>query len=81
MIKIVKEKEIKTHRYDVNGVDDVLTETIEQYYYDTEEEKSEHRKQMERRGFTDSGQIKENIGNILKEQYVWFGSYYKYETK
>lgn len=81
MIKIVKENIIKTHRYDEEGNDSLLTEVIEQYHYDSEEEKNEHRKQMETDGFSDSGQVRENIGTISKPKYVWFGSYYKYESR
>lgn len=81
MIKTIKETIIKTHRYDADGVENVLTEVIEQYHYDSEEEKHKHCKQMEVEGFVDSGQVRENIGSMSKPEYVWFGSYYKYESK
>lgn len=35
---------------------------------------------MEDDGFIDSGPIKENIGTVMKPEYVWFGSYYKYDV-
>ena len=31
-------------------------------------------------GFTDSGQVKENIGTVMQPELVWFGSYYKYDV-
>lgn len=71
-----KESVIKTFREK-----DILIETIKQFHYSSEEEKLEHKKLMETDGFTDSGQIKENIGTIMQPNYVWFGSYYKYEVE
>ena len=55
------------------------TELIEQYHYDSIEERSEHARQMTEKGFEDSGQVKENVGTIMNPKLVWFGSYYKYE--
>ena len=52
---------------------------IEQYHYDSKEERDEHAKQMTEKGFEDSGQVKENVGTIMNPELVWFGSYYKYE--
>lgn len=81
-MKIVKESIIKTHRYsNDNSCGDILIETIEQYHYDSDEEKEKHKIEMELRGFEDGGQVRENIGTIMKPQYVWFGSYYKYEIE
>ena len=74
MAKIKKETVIKTFRDN-----DILIETIQQFHYDTEEEKLEHKKMMEENGYKDSGQVKENIGTIMQPNYVWFGSYFKYE--
>lgn len=70
-------KEIITKTYREN---DILIETIKQFYYDTEEEKAEHCKEMERDGYNDSGQVKENIGTVMKPKRILFGSYYKYES-
>ena len=74
MVKIVKETVIKTFREE-----DILIETIRQFHYDTEDEKIKHKKSMEEDGYEDSGQVKENIGTVMKPEYVWFGSYFKYE--
>ena len=76
MIQIKKESIIKTYREK-----DILIETIKQFHYSTEEEKTEHCKLMKDDGFTDSDQVKENIGTVMKPEYVWFGSYYKYEVE
>lgn len=74
MIRIAKETIIKTFREE-----DVLVEIIQQFHYDTEAERIEHRKVMEADGYQDSGQVKENIGTIMNPKYTWFGSYYKYK--
>ena len=76
MIQIKKESVIKTYRGK-----SILIETIKQFHYSTEEEKMTHCKFMEADGFTDSGQVKENIGTIMQPKHVWFGSYYKYEVE
>nr|DAO32066.1 MAG TPA: hypothetical protein [Caudoviricetes sp.] len=75
-MKIIKESIIKNHSYD-NGIHSCYTEEIEQYHYDSEEERSEHTKQMTEKGFKDSGQVKENVGTIMNPEFVWFGSYYR----
>ena len=75
MIQIKKESIIKTYREK-----DILIETIKQFHYSTEEEKTAHCKLMKDDGFTDSGQVKENIGKVLQAELVWFGSYYKYDV-
>ena len=76
MIQIKKESIIKTYREK-----DILIETIKQFNYSTEEEKAAHCKLMKDDGFTDSGQVKENIGTVMQPEYVWFGSYYKYKVE
>lgn len=56
------------------------TELIEQYHYDSEEEKMEHKIEMELNGWNDSGQFKEMVsGSLMPGEknppvYVWFGS-------
>lgn len=75
-MKLTEETVIKKYREN-----DILIETIKQFYYDTEEEKAEHCKEIYRDGYKDSGQVKENVGTVMKPEYVWFGSYYKYEIK
>ena len=76
MIQIKKETVIKTFREN-----DILIETIKQFHYSTEEEKMKHKILMEADGYKDSGQAQENIGTIMQPEYVWFGSYYKYEIE
>lgn len=75
-MKLTEETVIKKYREN-----DILIKTIKQFYYDTEEEKAEHCKEMERDGYNDSGQVKKNLGTIMKPEHVWFGSYYKFEVK
>ena len=77
-MRIVKESIIKKHSYE-NGEHTSYTEVIEQYHYDSEEERNKHAEQMIEKGFNDSGQVKENVGTIMNPKRVWFGSYYKYE--
>lgn len=73
MVKI--QKETVTKRY---KEDSIYEETIIQFHYDTETEKLEHSREMQKNGFEDSGQVRENVGNMLHPEYVWFGSYYKH---
>lgn len=54
-------------------------ETVVQYHYDTPIARAAHAKEMLSKGYTDSGQVNENIGSIMNPQYVVFGSYYKVE--
>lgn len=77
-MRIIKESIIKKHSYE-NGEHTSYTEKIEQYYYDSREERSEHAKQMTEKGFGDSGQVKKNIGTVMNPKLVWFGSYCKYK--
>lgn len=76
MVQIKKETVIKTFREN-----DILIEIIKQFHYSTEEEKMKHKILMEADGYKDSGQAQENIGTITQPEYVWFGSYYKYEIE
>ena len=73
MIKI--QKETVTKRYREDGI---YVETIIQFNYDTETEKLNHSREMQKSGFEDSGQVRENVGDMLHPDYVWFGSYYKH---
>lgn len=77
-MKIIKESIIKKYSYE-NGEHSSYTEVIEQYHYDSEEERNEHAKRMIENGFEDSGQVKENVGTFMNPEFVWFGSYYKHE--
>ena len=49
-MQIVKESIIKKHSYK-NGEHTSYTEKIEQYHYDSREERCEHAKQMTEKGF------------------------------
>lgn len=69
------QKETVTKRY---KEDSIYEETIIQFHYDTETEKLEHSREMQKNGFEDSGQVRENVGDMLHPEYVWFGSYYKH---
>lgn len=77
-MRIIKESIIKKHSCE-NGDHSSYIELIEQYHYDSEEERNKHAEQMIKNGFKDSGQVKENVGTIMNPEFVWFGSYYKYE--
>lgn len=77
-MRIIKESVIKKHSYE-NGDHSSYIELIEQYHYDSEKERNKHAEQMIKNGFKDSGQVKENVGTIMNPEFVWFGSYYKYE--
>lgn len=69
--------------WDGDNCVDKYTELIEQYYYDSEEERMEHKKEMESNGWNDSGQVMEMVSGSLMPWaknppvHVWFGSYYK----
>lgn len=73
---VIIQKETVTKRYREEGI---YEETIIQFHYDTEKEKLTHSREMQLKGFEDSGQVRENIGDILNPKFVWFGSYYKHE--
>lgn len=83
-VKRIKMKD-STTKFIYNGDNcvDKYTELIEQYHYDSEEEKMEHKIEMELNGWNDSGQVKEMVSGFLMPGtknppvYVWFGSYYK----
>lgn len=69
-MQIVKEIETKTHSIDENGIEHILVEKIEQYHYTSEEEKKEHSKEMQAKGFEDNGQVRTNIGSIMQPEYA-----------
>lgn len=75
MVQIKKEIVTKTFRDN-----DILIETTKQFHYTTEEEKMKHKKIMEANGYSDSGQVRDNIGTVMKPNYVFFGSYFKHEV-
>lgn len=56
----------------------IFQSITEEYTYDSEEEKLNHRKEMEHRDFKDSGQARKLVGDFHSDkpaEYVWFGSY------
>lgn len=71
-MKIKKEIQTKTYRENT-----VLVEIVKQYHYDNAEERASHLIEMERNGYQDSGQVRDNVGSVMKPEYVLFGSYYK----
>lgn len=71
MIKIIKKREESNFTWRENECKYLGIKIIEQYIYDTEEEKLKHKEKMEFNGWIDSGQIKE----IINGSEVWFGSY------
>lgn len=54
---------------------------VEEYYYDSEEEKTVHSNDMSNLGYEDSMQVNENIGTIYKPEYRLYGRYYKCESE
>ena len=58
---------------------DNFKETVVHYHYDTLEARTKHANEMLNNGYGDFGQVMENLGNVMKPQYVYFGSYYKVE--
>lgn len=53
---------------------------VYEYKYDTEEERNEHVKIMEERGYECSGQVKRSDDSLLKanREYYWFAYFSKY---
>ena len=51
----------------------------EVYYYNSEEEREQHKEVMISDGWEDSGQIKKTIGSLLDEnpKWTWYGRYNK----
>lgn len=52
---------------------------IVEFTYESEEEKTKHKNEMEKLEYSDSGQIKINLGTIDKPYYRWYGKYFKHE--
>lgn len=54
---------------------------IMEFIYESEEEKNNHKKEMEQQGFEDSGQVKININQSLSNpQHEWYGKYFRYNN-
>ena len=52
---------------------------IAEFIYESEDEKLKHKKEMEKLEYSDSCQIKINLGTINESDYKWYGKYFKYE--
>lgn len=78
-MKLVKKRTDESYCYEGDLLKEVFTEEIKQYHYKDEEEKLGHSRMMQKLGYEDSGQQKENLGTLMQPKMVWFGSYYKYE--
>lgn len=56
----------------------IFQSITEEYTYDSEEEKLNHRKKIEQRDFKDSGQARKLVGDFHSDkpaEYVWYGRY------
>ena len=52
---------------------------VEEYIYNTEDEKMEHKKSMEGLGYIDSGQVKKDVNESFSNpDYRYYGMYVKY---
>lgn len=60
---------------------ELLLRTLkEEYIYQSEDEKLNHKLKMESKGFEDSGQVRKDInGSFSKPDYRIYGSYFMYE--
>lgn len=56
----------------------MIETTIEKYTYNSEKEKYEHSKEMQKDGFEDSGTVRKNFGTVAHPLHVYFGDYFKY---
>lgn len=57
-----------------------LRTIIEEYFYDTEEEREEHIKLMEQNGWECTGQVRYDVNKSFDNpDYRWYGQYFKYE--
>lgn len=53
---------------------------IDEYIYESEQEKLGHKETMEGDGWTDSGQVKFDVNRSMSNpDYRWYGKYVKYE--
>lgn len=55
---------------------------VEEYKYDSEEERTNHIIEMEKLGFECDGQARKTDDNLMvnrEPEYYWFGRFYKYE--
>ena len=58
-----------------------LRTIIEEYFYDTEEEREDHVSKMGKDGWECSGQVRRNLTESFYKpsEWRWYGKYFKYE--
>lgn len=76
-MRLIKDSTTNNYHYDEDGFATTVIEELQQFHYDSEEEREKHVKEMIVAGFHDSGQVQENVGTLKDPKYVWFASYYK----
>lgn len=74
MIKLVKE--IVTTEYNYEQ-DKKAISTVKQYIYSSMDERYRHVISMEKLQYSESGQVKENIGSLDNPNLVPFASFYR----
>ena len=57
-----------------------LRTIIDEYYYESEEERDEHVKMMESHGWADSGQTYQNVGTVDEPSFLFYSKLIKYST-
>ena len=59
----------------------ILRKIVEEYRYDSKEERDSHVEEMIKKGFEVSDQIRRSDDSLLKDnrEYYWFGHFWKYE--
>lgn len=58
----------------------LLKTIIEEYTYNTREERDSHVVTMEKSGWECTGQVRKDMnGSLDNPNYVWYGQFYKYE--
>lgn len=71
MIRLVQDLEISTHTYDDSGEIPIMhtkVKKVEQFIYDSEKTKEEHRKEKEAEGFKNIYITKDNKATFIKEE-------------
>lgn len=49
-----------------------------EFYYESENERNDHEREMVKNGWKCTGQMKKNIGNFIEQKSVWYACYCKY---
>ncbi len=56
-----------------------LKTVIEEYFYDSREQRDEHIKVMEQNGWENTGQVRYDVNKSLENpDYRWYGQFIKY---